>query len=106
MRILLDNCVPVRLGRSIIGHDTKSVVHLGWAALTDGALLDAMTGKFDVLVTVDRSLPLQQNMAGRPFALIVLRANSNRLGDLSPLVPVLLRELKSVNPGDVRVIGR
>lgn len=104
MRVLLDNCVPWRLAERIHGHDVASVIDLGWAGLTNGRLLDAMTGQFDVLVTVDKSMPFQQRLDDRPLALVVLRALSNRLPDLLPLVPALLQVLNEVKSGDVREI--
>jgi hypothetical protein len=35
------------------------------------------------------------------FATLILRARSNRLADLTPLVPALLRALDRVRPGQV-----
>jgi hypothetical protein len=64
-----------------------------------------MGDAFDALVTVDKRLPQQQHVAGRPFAVVVLRARSNRLSDLVPLVPSLLTALSSIAPGAVREIG-
>ncbi len=101
MRILLDNCVPWRLGAALTGHEVSSVVHLGWAALSDGELLDAMGDRFDLLVTVDKNLQFQQDLRQRPFAIAVLRATSNRIHDLLPLVPKLLSALPAINPGQV-----
>ena len=106
MRVLLDNCIPERFGRLLTEHQVDGAVSLGWASLPDGQLLDVMDGQYDVLVTVDKSIPQQQNFAGRSFGVVVLRAYSNRLSDLSRLAPRLLRELKSLKPGDVRLIGR
>lgn len=63
-----------------------------------------MAGTFDVLVTCDRSLPWQQNLTGRAVAVVLLRAPSNRLPDLLPLVPELLRVLETIQPGDLREI--
>ena len=104
MRVLLDNCVPWRLGDEISGHEVSSVIDLGWADLKNGALLDAMEERFDALVTVDRSVPHQQRLHDRPFAVLLLRAKSNRLADLRPLLPSLLRALDEVKPGEVREI--
>ena len=101
MRILLDNCVPWRLGAALTGHEVSSVVQLGWAALSGGELLDAMGSRFDLLVTVDKNLQFQQDLRRRPFAIAVLRAKSNRICDLLPLVPKLLAALPAVIPGQV-----
>jgi len=43
---------------------------MGWADLDDGPLLDAMVERFDVLVTVDKSLPKQQRIDNRPLAVV------------------------------------
>jgi predicted nuclease of predicted toxin-antitoxin system len=101
LRILLDNCVPWRLGAALIGHEVSSVVRLGWADLTDGELLDATGDRFDLLVTVDKNLQFQQDLRGRLFAIVVLRSNSNRIKDLLPLVPKLLAALPTVLPAQV-----
>jgi len=48
---------------------------MGWADLDDGPLLDSMAWGFDVLVTVDKSLPKQQRIDNRPLAVVVLSEN-------------------------------
>jgi hypothetical protein len=57
------------------------------------------------LVTLDQSLRFQQNLADRAIAVIVLRANSNRVADLAPLVPELLRVLPSAPHGQATLVG-
>jgi len=101
MRVLLDTCVPKRLARDFPGHDIRHASEMGWSDLDDGPLLSAMAGRFDALVTVDKNLPHQQNLATRPFAVLLLRAHSNRLTDLARLVPKLRAALKRVAPGQV-----
>jgi hypothetical protein len=104
VRVLLDNCVPWRLADRCHGHDVESVIDLGWDTLEDGLLLDAMAGRFDALVTVDKSIPFQQRLNNRPFAVVVLRARTNRLADLLPLVPALLKALDDIKPGEMREV--
>ncbi len=78
---------------------------MGWADLDDGPLLKAMAGMFDVLVTVDKSLPKQQRLSARPFGVVVLRAKTNRLIDLVPLMTALQQALLELKPGEVRELG-
>ena len=78
---------------------------MGWGDLDNGDLLNAMTNQFDVLVTVDRGIPRQQNPSTRPMAVLVLRATSNRLSDLLPLVPEALRVLPSLKSGHIVTLG-
>jgi hypothetical protein len=56
-------------------------------------------------VTLDQSLRFQQNLRDRPVAIVVLRACSNRIQDLEPLVPVLLAALLVARPGEVTLVG-
>jgi hypothetical protein len=74
---------------------------MGWGDLDDGPLLGAMAGSFDALVTLDRNLPHQQNLNARPFAVLLLRAPSNRLTDLARLVPKIRAALKRAAPGQL-----
>jgi hypothetical protein len=46
---------------------------MGWAALANGDLLNvAEAQQFEVLVTTDKNLRYQQNLAGRRLAIFVL----------------------------------
>ncbi len=105
MRVLLDANVPRRLQRHVVGHDVSTAREMGWNALPDGALLAMIDGQLDCLVTMDKSLPFQQRIEGRSFGVIILRAKSNRIGDLLPLVPALLEALEGIAPGEAREVG-
>jgi predicted nuclease of predicted toxin-antitoxin system len=105
MRILLDACVPRRLANELPGHEVRTVPEMGWADLDDGPLLDAMAGLFDALVTVDKNLPKQQRVQNRLFGIVVLRAKTNRLADLLPLVVALRAALEELCPGEVRELA-
>jgi len=48
------------------------------------ALADAL---FDVLLTLDKNLPYQQNLDTKRIAMLIVRARSNRIQDLLPVVP-------------------
>lgn len=105
MRVLLDGCVPKRLANELTEHEVKTAPEMGWADLDDGPLLGAMSGRFDVLITVDKSLPRQQRLDNRSFAVVVLRARTNRLVDLLPLVPALRLAIEELRPGQVRELA-
>jgi len=49
--------------------------------------------------TVDRNLSFQQNLPAFSIAVSVLRAKTNRLADLQPLVPKLLASILTAKPG-------
>lgn len=102
MRVLLDECLPKRLGRYLEGHDVATVPQMGWSGIKNGKLLQLMARElFDVFVTIDGNLPYQQNLAELPVAIITLVAINNRLPTLLPLVPAILDALATCESGDV-----
>ena len=50
---------------------------------------------------MDRNLRFQQNLANFGVAVVVMVAATNRLADLTRLLPSVLAALTSVRPGDV-----
>lgn len=78
---------------------------MGWLTVKNGELLALAAEKFDVFVTVDRNLSFQQNIPAFAVAVIVLRAPTNRLSDLRPLVPKLLACIASARKGVVEYVA-
>ena len=105
MRVLLDECLPRRLKRHLIGHDGRTVPEAGWAGKKNGELLRLATGAVDAFITIDGNLTYQQNIASLPFGVIVLSAPTNRLEELLPLVPDILTALASLGPGQIVRVG-
>ncbi len=105
MKVLVDECVDWRLSCDIVGHDVKTARQMGWSTIRNGELLASAAKEFDVFVTVDRNLSFQQNLPAFSIAVIVLRAKSNRLSDLRPLVPELLAAIPTAKPGTVTYVG-
>lgn len=105
MRILLDESLPRDLRGDLAGHEAATVAECGWAGLSNGELLAQARGKFDVLLTADKNLEYQQNLGTLPVAIAVLSARTNKLEDLQPLIPELLRQLRSLAPATLIRIG-
>jgi predicted nuclease of predicted toxin-antitoxin system len=100
MRLLLDECVPRRLRRDFVGHSVSTVEEAGFKGLKNGQLLSAAAGKFDVLVTVDKNIPFQQNLRALNISILILVAKSNRYQDLKSLAPKALDALKQIQSGE------
>ena len=81
MRLLLDECVDRRSARDIQSHDVSTVVDLGCSGVRKGALLARAAGQFDAFIMVDRNLVFQWRIDTLLFAVVVLRARTNRLTD-------------------------
>jgi hypothetical protein len=69
------------------------------------ALLRLAAERFDVFVTVDANLRYQQNISKLDVAVLVLRAVSNDMSDLRPLIPAALASLAALTPGVIIEIG-
>ncbi|HYV25875.1 MAG TPA: DUF5615 family PIN-like protein [Pyrinomonadaceae bacterium] len=100
MKLLLDECVTRFLKRDFVGHEVSTVEDAGLKGLENGDLLKAAAGIFDVLVTVDRNIPHQQNLSGLGIAVLILSTKRNNYARLKPLVPDALKALQTIKPGD------
>jgi hypothetical protein len=73
MLILFDHGTPKGLVRALPGHMIVTAQSRGWDRLTNGALLNAAEeAALDLLLTTDRRIRYQQNLAERKIALVVL----------------------------------
>ena len=73
MLILFDHVTPRGIARFLPGHTVIKAKERGWDTLTNGDLLaEAERAGFDVLLTADKNMRYQQNLAGRRIALVVL----------------------------------
>lgn len=106
MKLLLDECTPRRLRRDLTGYDVFTVEQARVKGLKNGALLKVASGQYDVLITVDKSIPDQQNVASLGIAVLILRAKTNKYRDLKPLVPQILAALDHIQPGEIVILSR
>jgi hypothetical protein len=68
-------------------------------------LLRRITGRYDVLITMDRGIEFQQQISIVPFGIVIVRARSNRMQHLSPLEPAILAAIAATQPGHVQRVG-
>lgn len=105
MRILLDENLPRKLAVHLIGHRCRTVVECGWSGKKNGELLGLADPHFDVLLTLDNNLPYQQNLDSTRIAVLIVRARSNRIQDLLPVIPQCLAAIESIQPRQVVRVG-
>ena len=84
-KVLLDENLPLKLKfrlKDVCENDKA------WNALESGDLINAMQDDgFDYLITSDRNLQYQQNLAKYSMSFIVLNAPNNNYETILPLVP-------------------
>jgi hypothetical protein len=105
VKVFIDECIDWRFARTISGHETRTARQMGWSSIKNGELLSLVSERFDIFLTVDRNLSFQQNLPSVAIAVIVLKARSNRLADLQPLVPELLLQIPIAPVGTVTYVG-
>ena len=77
-------------------HEVLTVEEAGFKGLKNVRLLQAASGQYDALVTVDQNLQYQQNL--KTLAVAVLKAKRSTYPMLKPLMPQVLEILENINP--------
>lgn len=97
MKLLLDECLPIRLRTHITGHDVYTVSYMGWIGIRNGNLLAlAAADGFEAILTTDQGMEHEQNVSALPLAIMILHSNSNAITALTPLVPKVLAALANL----------
>jgi hypothetical protein len=74
---------------------------MGWEDLRNGKLLSAAATAFAVLLTVDKNMKAEQNLATLPIAVVVLDVPKNTPEELKPFAPFVERLLPSLRIGQM-----
>jgi hypothetical protein len=106
VRVLVDESLPQELAAELGLAEARTVAEQGWSGLKNGALLQrAETAGFDVFLTADQNLPYQQNLTAFDIGVIILKARSNRIQDLRPLLAGIRQALSLIARGQVIRLG-
>lgn len=101
----MKTCRPVQLRLDLSGHVCFTVTYCGWDGKQNGELLNLAAAQgFEALVTLDAGMQYQQHQASLPLAVVILKARTNRLRDLRPLVPALLAALEDLTPNAATIV--
>ncbi len=104
MRVLFDHNVPHKLRALLTGYEVKTADEMNWAELENGELLKAAEdADFAVMLTCDKNLSYQQNLADRKLALVVLQ--TNRWSVLKENAPAILAALNRAQPGSFELVN-
>jgi hypothetical protein len=100
LRILLDEGVPNIIQKRLSKLSISNVQEMGWRGIKNGALLDLMTGQFQVLITTDKSLPSQQNIKKRQISVVILPTND--IPSVIGLLPQIEQAIAAISPGEFK----
>jgi len=69
-------------------------------------LLKLAEKEYDVFITVDRKLSVQQDLTEFDIAVVLIRSRSNRLEDIRPLVPEILEAISRATKRALTSVGK
>lgn len=98
MRILFDHGTPTGIGSALAGHTIAEAIDRGWDQISNGGLLRvAEEAGFELLLTTDKNLRYQQNLARRKIAIVVLGNSTWRL--VRPHLELVCLAVNAATPG-------
>jgi predicted nuclease of predicted toxin-antitoxin system len=104
-RVLFDEDVPRQLRRDLPASHIRTAQEEGWSAFKNGELLSRAAADFDVLLTADKNLQYQQNLARFDIGIVVIGSLDTRLQNIRTLLPNIRTAIENVAPGSVIVVG-
>ena len=106
MKILLDECLPVRLKNLLTEFDVFSVSEMGWRSLKNGKLLKAaVENSIDVFLTVDKKLEYQQNLDSFNNSVVVFIVARNKIELFTLLIPKFIEISSKLEKGKSTIIS-
>lgn len=96
--------IPPVLEAALAGHDVSSVQAQGWSGTKNGTLLQHAGEFSDVWLSMDQCLLHEQNLSDLSLCTLIIRAPSNHMVHLQPLVDSILQTLAAASPGQLREI--
>ena len=106
MKLLLDENLPKRLKSDFPEHEVYTVREKGWNGVKNGQLLQLMLNEgFHALLTFDKNLTHQQNLAKYSLTVFVLSAGNNTYIELTKLSPIVHAYLQKPLPGEPIIVA-
>jgi hypothetical protein len=100
MLILFDQATPVPIRPYLEGHTVRTAARQGWDKLRNGDLLTAAEeAGFEILLTTDKNMRHQQNLAGRKIAIVVL--GQQQWPKLQPHIQRVIEAVNAATPGSL-----
>ena len=98
MLIIFDQATPVPIRAYLEGHTVRTAAQQGWDKLGNGDLLTAAEeAGYDILLTTDKNMRYQQNLAGRKIAIVVL--GQQQWPQLRPHIQRVIEAVNAATPG-------
>jgi len=100
-RVLFDENLPRQLRRDLAEFAIRTVQEEGWGSYKNGQLLRRAESMFEVLVTADRRMQFQQNLASFSIGVVVIVTPRLRLQTLRTVIEPLRAAITNVRAGEI-----
>jgi hypothetical protein len=105
MKILLDECVTIKVIPLLAGYTVKTVKQIGCTGFKNGQLLKkASDEKFDIFLTIDKNMCHQQNISKFSVAVVVLNSNDSNIESLKDYVNLFIKKVSTFRKGEKYII--
>jgi predicted nuclease of predicted toxin-antitoxin system len=103
-KILIDECLPLRLAIWLGEHDAETVAHRGWAGKDDGDILRlAEAAGFDVLLTADANIKDQRKLEGMNLSVVAIPTNRQHV--VESILPQIRQSVGLAQPGTFALLS-
>ena len=100
MRVLLDEMLSIGVREFLPSHEVYSAAYAGLAGTSNGEMIRrAIDAGFDVIVTLDRGIPHQQNLERFEIGFVLIPHND--VDRIRPYADDLRRAVEQASPGIV-----
>ena len=99
--VLLDENLPRKLRRDLREFAVRTVQEENWTSFANGELLVRAQGRFDVLLTADRRLQFQQNLAQFNIGVVVIVTVTLQYRHIRLAIEEIRTALAIIEPGQV-----
>ncbi len=100
MKVLLDEMLPVGIRELLPAHEVVTASYAGLAGISNGEMIKgAVAGGFDVIVTLDRGIPRQQNLDRYPVGFVLI--DDNDVDVIRSYADRLSAAIENARPGTV-----
>jgi hypothetical protein len=104
LKVLFDQNLPRPLQRYLTAHDVKRADELGWSELTNGDLLrSAEDAGFEAVLSGEKKLQYEQNIAGRQIAVVCM--SDNHWPIVRRHIPAIVDAFKAAQPGTLTTVN-
>ena len=104
MRIIFDQATPLPIRPYLKGHLVRTAAQQGWERLKNGDLLRAAEAAgFELLLTTDKNMRFQQQLADRKIAVVVL--GQQQWPQLRPHVQFVIEAVNAATAGSYVEVG-